>query len=96
MEYKDSSPAENFLTFAAKVPWWLALLFAFISFFIFHSLAAIEPVTPNEMEYMAKHINQHGLKIMATILQYLLPGIFILGAFLSFYGKSCKSRQLDS
>lgn len=76
---RKSSPLEDVLFIASRIPWWLDLILALASYVIFSVLAAIKIPSPTD------HPGLLFLKIISSFAQFLLPFIFILGAGISFY-----------
>ncbi|MGH8719233.1 MAG: restriction endonuclease [Burkholderiales bacterium] len=79
---------EDVLDVASKLPWWVSLLIAVISYFVLRYFASQE-VTPgaNAEESIAK-----GFAIFG---QSVLPFLFSMGAILSFVGKVRRERLFD-
>lgn len=88
---KKTSPLEDFLDVVALLPWWGGVMLAFASFVLLHRVAssAVEmPVQPGQMAAFAVTSIFHAA---ASVLQYLLPLVFLLGALGSFLQR--KRRQ---
>jgi restriction system protein len=86
-----SSPAEDFIAIASKLPWWVSLLLAVVSYLLLHAYASrsIEVATaPGKvMDYFIPSM----LKGIATFGQYVLPMLLVIAAGLSWY----KSRNAE-
>lgn len=67
----------------SKLPWWLGLIFALLSY-VFISLYAVAPVfdTSNPMQFF---INT-AIYQAAAIFQYVIPAVIILGSLKSLFG----------
>jgi len=81
---RKTSPAEDFIAIASKLPWWLALGLAVISYFLLHAfasqpLAAAAP-SPGQMTSFLMPVLLKGL---ATAGQYILPILFGVAALFS-------------
>ncbi|ABM40023.1 topoisomerase DNA-binding C4 zinc finger domain-containing protein [Polaromonas naphthalenivorans] len=80
---RKTSPAEDFIAIASKLPWWLALGLAVISYFLLHAFAS-QPLTaapaPGQMTSFLMPVLLKGL---ATAGQYILPLLFGVAALLS-------------
>jgi restriction system protein len=87
---RKSSLYEDLFDIAAMLPWWAGLLLALISFISFHSAAQMEVVPPTEF---GQHFSRQLFKTLSSILQYLIPAIFCLGAATSFFNQ-LKRRML--
>ena len=80
---RRTSPADDFIEIASKLPWWLALGLAVISYFFLHAFAR-QPLTaapaPGQMTSFLMPVLLIGL---ATAGQYILPILFGVAALLS-------------
>ncbi len=80
-----TSPAEDFVAIASKLPWWAAMALAVISYLTLHAYVS-QPTTvaaalPGQMSsYMMPAI----LKGLATAGQFILPILFCVAALLSW------------
>jgi len=90
---KKSSIYEDLFDIAAMVPWWAGLLLAVISFIGFHSVAQMEMVPPSHPTGFGQHFSRQLFRTLSSILQYLIPAIFCLGAATSFFSR-LKRRML--
>jgi restriction system protein len=81
---QKTSPAEALIEIASKLPWWLALVLAFISYFLLHAFAS-QPntVTPTSGQ-MTNFLMPVLLKGLATAGQYILPILFGAAALVSW------------
>jgi restriction system protein len=83
-----SSPAEDFIHIAAKLPYWAALVLAVISYFLLHAYAT-QPssivIVPGQM---ANAMIPAVLKGLATAGQYILPILFVAAAILAWFSRS--------
>lgn len=77
-----SSPLEDLIAVAATVPWWVSTPLAGATYLILHHFATSIPVEAGNgpAEDLATRAL---LRILASIGQYLLPGVLILGALTS-------------
>ena len=81
---KRTSPAEDFISIASKLPWWLALGLAVISYFLLHAFAR-QPVTAVPVPgQMTSFLMPALLKGLASAGQYILPILFGVAALLSW------------
>jgi hypothetical protein len=86
---------DDLMTVTAKLPWWMGVLLAIVSYGGFHSLAS-QPdlMTAQSLEDFGNFTRARLLKTLATFLQYLLPAAFLFGAVGSMTLR--KKKTLDS
>ncbi len=81
MARKRTSPLEDVITLASKLPWWSCLLMALVSYGVLHSIAArpmIAPVTgPGQLGAAVTHSL---ILTMAMFGQLILPFVFCIAA----------------
>lgn len=94
---KKSTPAEDLVEIVAFLPWWLGVALAIISYYYLHSLASAE------VALTAGHTGQVGQvlvgtlkKTLASIGQYLVPFLCLLGAFISVMRRRARTRLIDN
>ena len=83
MSRRKQSLFEDIAELTAKVPWWIGVLLAIVSFLILHNLAAIKvtgSLKPEEVGHFV--VKQFGVTL-ALFGQLILPAAFILGAVIS-------------
>ena len=77
------NPAEGLMDLAARVPWWVGVLLAVISYLALHAYAALPVVPPSgPTAGLMTAVTGPGL---ATAGQVLLPLLFLLGAAVSAF-----------
>ncbi len=88
-----SSPAEDFIVVASKLPWWVSLLLAIVVYFVLRAYAnqpvAISTVSGKSMDFIIPSM----LKGLAAFGQYALPILLVIAAGLSWYNKSRKTES---
>lgn len=82
---RKTSFFEDIVELTAMLPWWAGVGMAIAAYVWLHPYAVAELPKPNVMTDMAAVALAPTLKMFATIGQYLLPGILILGAGISFF-----------
>lgn len=82
-----SSPAEDFIQIASKLPYWAALVLAVVSYFLLHAYVT-QPtnivIVPGQT---ANAMIPAVLKGLATAGQYVMPLLFVAAAILSWFGR---------
>ena len=81
---RKSSTAEDFIAIASKLPWWLALGLAVISYFLLHAFASQPLAAALAPGQMTSFLMPVLLKGLATAGQYVLPILFSAAALLSW------------
>lgn len=83
---------DDLLDIASMLPWWIDLLIAVLSYFGLHNLTLIDvPIVPQPSK-MGDLLTSQLTKTFASIGQYLIPFIFTLGSFISFFRR--KKREM--
>lgn len=89
---EKSSPAEDFIVVASKLPWWVSLVLAVVGYFVLHAYAnhpiAISTAPGKSMDFIIPAM----LKGIANFGQYLVPMLLVIAAVLSWY----KTRKAES
>ena len=91
MVSKRSSVAEDLIEIVSKFPAWVGVALAIVAFPLLHWLATPSPVAPVQAGQMADVVLRSMGHGVATIGQYLLPPIFLIGAGVSFWRR--RNRQ---
>jgi len=94
MPRKKSSLFEDLYEIAVKLPWWAGLLLALISFVALHSVAQME-IAPSPPAEIGQNISRQLFRTFSSILQYLIPAIFCLGAMGSFFEHLRRQKLFD-
>lgn len=92
---RKTSPLEDLLEIASKLPWWLSLLIAAAAWLILHPMATAEVVAPKNLEQMGQMMTAQLFKTLAFGGQYLLPFVFVLGAVISAIGRIRRRRLFE-
>lgn len=98
MARKKSSVLDDLVDIAAQLPWKAGVGLAVVAYFILHYFATRAPLTmnPAELKALGKTVGDsvtHGVGTMlASVLQYIVPLAFLVGAFISF---SRRRRQSE-
>lgn len=78
---------EDLIDIAAMFPWWVGVLLALITHFVFHHYATAEIVAQTSPGQMGAVLASQFGKMLATFGQYLIPLALIIGAGISAYGR---------
>lgn len=80
---KRTSTADGLLELVAMLPWWAGVLLALVSYFVLHNIASQPLVAPTQPSQMGTIVTQSIWKSLATVGQYFVPFICVLGAVTS-------------
>ncbi len=82
-----SSPTEVFIEIASKLPWWVSLVLAVLSYLALHAFTnqPSQPITPG---HVADSMIPAMLKGLAFAGQYILPLLFGFAAVLSLFNRA--------
>jgi restriction system protein len=91
---RRESGFEASIDLASRLPWWLGIVLAVVSYLILHPIAE-EPIAPSDFRDVGGVVAGQMYRTAATFGQYLLPGIFLAGAAGSAW-KAHRNRRLLS
>jgi hypothetical protein len=94
---KRSSLFDDLMAVTAKLPWWVGVLLALVSYLGFHAIASQpDAAATTDLKGLGEFSRAKLLKTMASFLQYLLPVAFLFGAFgsLILRGKKPDANEL--
>jgi restriction system protein len=89
------SGLENLVSVVAKLPWWVGLLLAVVAFGVLHPIASVPAEKPVGLEGLGGFAGKELLRFFALVGQYLLPGVFLVGAAASAIAQR-RRRKLAS
>jgi len=95
MSRRDNSTLEDLLDIAKMLPWWIDIAIAIIAYFWLHSVAISEIVVVAQPGKIGGFISGQLFKTFATIGQYLLPFVFLLGAVMSLFDRKKREHLLS-
>lgn len=87
MARRGKSLIEGLLELTSKLPWWAGVLLAIVAYVWLHSIASSDTTAVAQAGKMGAFIGERVFKGLASVGQYLLPFVFLLGAALSAYGR---------
>jgi restriction system protein len=95
MGRRRESAFEDLLTVASKLPWKVSLTLALVSFVVLHLVAEAlnQPITSSNPAQLGPAIIRQYAHVFATLLQFIIPAGFLIGATVSFIKRS-RSRSL--
>lgn len=96
MARRSQSPIEDAIDLASKLPWWAGATLALISYLLLHWYATQE-ISPaaglNDMVKLARSGLLHGFAVFG---QYILPGVFLIGALVSAFNRFKREKIYDT
>ena len=93
---KKSGLFEDLIEIASRLPWWLSLALALVSYFGLHYFAMMEVAAPKAMQDMGKMMTGQMIKTFAIFGQYILPAAFSFGAVISVIGQRKRANIYQS
>jgi len=93
---KKSSPAKDLIELVSMMPWWAGCFLALASYLWFHSVVAQAVVASTVPGQVGSVVTQTIWKSLASVGQYLLPIICLIGAVMSAYGRSKRKGLVSS
>lgn len=87
MARRKQNPFEDLIKITSKLPWWVGVVLAIAAHVWLHGVAASELTATAQSGQMGQLVTQNLTKSLASVGQYLLPLIFLVGAGLSAYGR---------
>jgi restriction system protein len=87
---------DDLLFLAAKLPWWLGLFCALLSYLMLHWYS-MQPLTPaSSIDDLFKSAYTGAFHAFAAFGQYILPLLFLLGALISTLQKRKRNNLFDT
>lgn len=90
-----TSPFEDLIFIASRLPWWVSLLIAFAAWLFFHSVATSPAPTVANTKQLGEMMVGQMFRTFSMFLQYIVPAAFMLGALASFIGRSKRRKLLN-
>jgi restriction system protein len=83
MARRQPNIAIGVMTWTSRVPWWVGLVLALLSFVALRFVAGIEATPPNNVENVGGLVATGFVRAVASLLQWVLPVLFVVGAAVS-------------
>ncbi|MFM1908248.1 MAG: hypothetical protein RLZZ591_1925 [Pseudomonadota bacterium] len=96
MAKKKRSPLEDMMDFIALLPWWGGVAIAIVSYLVLHRLAVPVKVGPVQPGQVGKLMISSVITAAATVGQYLLPLVCLVGAAMSFIRRKQRTALITS
>jgi len=88
---ESKGAVEDLLAIATKLPWWVSLVVAVVSYAWLHSIAVQDVGAVTSTKDIGVAASQGLFRALANIGQYIVPLIFVVGAVVSMLGR--RKRQ---
>lgn len=94
MSRRKSSAADDLIEVVARMPWWVGVVLALISYLAFHLVAGMTTVHVTNIEQLGEHAARTIWKTLAMFGQYIVPALCLLGAAASAIRRHKRKRLL--
>jgi restriction system protein len=88
MARRKQNLIEDLIEITSKLPWWAGVGLAIATYIGLHSVATAEVTAIAQPGKMGEFVSQTLFSTLASVGQYLLPFIFLVGAAMSAYGRT--------
>jgi restriction system protein len=78
---------EDLIEITSKLPWWVGVVLAIAAYIGLHSVATSEVTAVAQSGRMGAFVTQSLFSPLASVVQYLLPPVFLAGAAMSAFGR---------
>ncbi len=79
--------ADHLVDVASAIPWWASVLLAVVVYFVLHRLATPAPLGSWVPGQMGEPVRAAMVAALASWGQYIVPGLFLAGAVVSYFRK---------
>jgi restriction system protein len=96
MARRKSSPLEDLVIVASRLPWWASLVIALLAWVLLHRYATSAlPAAPRDPSHLSGYLTGSLLHTLATGFQFIVPIAFVAGAIGSVIGRARRRRLLE-
>lgn len=92
MARKKAGVFVDLIEIAAMLPWWGGVLLALISYFVLHQFSVGDSVAVVNASQIGSTMTSIVMRVLASVGQYLLPALFLIGSVISAFNASKRSR----
>lgn len=92
---KQQSNLEVWTDLSSRLPWWLALLLALLSYLLLHFYAGRTEPPPTQLGGFGSYAGRQLYRGIALYLQYLIPAVLIIGAIVSAVRRAQQRKRFD-
>lgn len=80
---------------ANRLPWWLCLVCAVVSYLLFHTVAGIQLPAAKDIQGLGSRAGLQIFQMSGMVLQYLVPLVFVFGAISSVLVQRKRDRLIS-
>ncbi|SHM13874.1 restriction endonuclease [Pseudomonas punonensis] len=91
---RKTSVFEDLISIASRLPWWLSVLLALLSWYWLHDYATSTPPRLTDPAQFSGHLTGAVFRGWATAFQYIIPAACIFGAIASVFGRIRRRKLL--
>lgn len=92
---KKTSPFEDLIFIASRLPWSVSLLVALAAWLFFHSVANSPPPTLTDPKQFGGMMVEQMFRTFSIFLQYIVPTAFVFGAIGSVFGRAKRRKLME-
>jgi restriction system protein len=87
MARRDQGLFDDLVDITSKVPWWVGVVLAIVTYLVLHSFATTGVAVTANTKNVGAVVSTQIYRTIAILGQYLLPGLFLIGAAVSAIGR---------
>lgn len=91
---RKTSAFEDFIVIASRLPWWLSVFLALLSWYWLYGYATSSQPPLTDASQFSGHMISAVFRAWATAFQYIIPATCILGALASIFGRIRRRKLL--
>lgn len=96
MARQNTSSLEDIISVASKLPWWVGLALALVSYLVLHAVASRPPATVTAPGQLGDFAIKQLITTMAMFGQIVIPGAFCIGAMVSAIASFRQKKLYDN
>lgn|SRR5574337_286300 len=96
MARRKTSPADDFIDIASRFPWWAGVALAVLGYLLLHHFAGRPVVSQVQPGQVGAVVTQTVLRTLASLGQYIIPILCLVGAGMSAWRRRQRRVLLDN
>jgi restriction system protein len=96
MARQKSSPIEEMIMATSKLPWWVCIVFALLSYLVLHAIASRPAVHITGPGQMGEAVTKSMITTLALFGQMIIPIAFVIGAIISGFNAIRQKKLYDN
>ncbi|WP_422823965.1 restriction endonuclease [Variovorax robiniae] len=93
---RKSSPAEDFIDLVSRLPWYVGLILALVSYLLLHKAATTHTLTAVKPGELAGAMVASIWPAVAGIFQYLVPALCVIAAVVSAWRRHARRTLVEN